>query len=91
MPYKKGKGLVAAALVASLCLLPGLVPAPVRAAGEARRADTRALKQADWQLARAYGRPMLDVAQGADTILDRRRYRPARWSISSVSAILTPN
>mgnify|MGYP007087975990 CR=1 FL=1 len=41
MPYKKGKGLVAAALVASLCLLPGLVPAPVQAAGEALRADTR--------------------------------------------------
>ena len=61
MPYKKGKGLVAAALLASLCLLPGLVPAPVRAAGEVLRA---------W---------------------DRRRYRPARWSISSVSAILTPN
>ena len=69
MPYKKGKGLVAAALVASLCLLPGLVPAPVQATGEALRADTRALKQADWQLARPYGRPMLDVAQGADTIL----------------------
>ena len=51
MPYKKGKGLVAAALVASLCLLPGLVPAPVQATGEALRADTRALKQADWQLA----------------------------------------
>lgn len=69
MPYRKGKGLVMAALAAGLCLLPGIVPAPIQAAQSALRVDTQALKQADWQLAKAYGRPMLDVPAGADTIM----------------------
>lgn len=69
MPYRKGKGLVIAALAAGLCLLPGIVPAPIQAAQSALRVDTKALKQADWQLAKAYGRPMLDVPAGADTIM----------------------
>ena len=69
MPYRKGKGLVIAALAAGLCLLPGIVPAPIQAARSALRVDTQALKQADWQLAKAYGRPMLDVPAGADTIM----------------------
>lgn len=69
MPYRKGKGLVMAALAAGLCLLPGIVPAPIQAAQSALRVDTKALKQADWQLAKAYRRPMLDVPAGADTIM----------------------
>ena len=69
MPYKKGRSLVAAVLMVSLLgggpvflTLPG-----VAAAGNAV-VDKKAMKQADWQLAEAYG-------------------RPARWSISSASAI----
>ena len=70
MPYRKGRSLVAAVLMVSLLgggpvflLLPG-----VAAAGNAV-VDKKAMKQADWQLAEAYGRPMLDVPAGADTIM----------------------
>lgn len=70
MPYKKGRSLVAAVLMVSLLGGgPVFLPFPgVAAAGNAV-VDKKAMKQADWQLAEAYGRPMLDVPAGADTIM----------------------
>ena len=70
MPYKKGRSLVAAVLMVSLLGGgPAFLPLPgVAAAGNAV-VDKKAMKQADWQLAEAYGRPMLDVPAGADTIM----------------------
>ena len=70
MPYKKGRSLVAAVLMVSLLGGgPVFLPLPgVAAAGNAV-VDKKAMKQADWQLAEAYGRPMLDVPAGADTIM----------------------
>lgn len=70
MPYRKGKGLVAAVLLVSL--FGGgaaFLPLPSVAAAGNAVVDRKAMTQADWQLAPAYGRPMLDVAPGADTIL----------------------
>lgn len=69
MPYRKGKGLIAAILMVSLLGGPAFLPLPAVAAAGTVAVDETAMKQADWQLARAYGRPMLDVPDGADTIM----------------------
>ena len=45
------------------------------------------MKQADWQLAEAYGRPMLDVPAGADTIMGPATIPARQMVISSASAI----
>lgn len=69
MPYRKGKGLIAAILMVSFLGGPAFLPLPAVAAAGTVAVDETAMKQADWQLARAYGRPMLDVPDGADTIM----------------------
>lgn len=69
MPYRKEKGLIAVILMVSLLGGPAFLPLPAVAAAETVAVDETAMKQADWQLARAYGRPMLDVPDGADTIM----------------------